>query len=353
MTALPIYTTEFLLGAYGIIDKPTSFLLDLFFQDEQVFTTEKVAFDKVERARRLAPFVSPNVRAPAMRNPGFQAKDFQPAYVKPKHAVDMTKPFRRRAGERINGSMTPLQRYDLAISDNMQLEDDAITRREEWMAAQILLNGSVVVEGEDFVAQTVDFGRPANQTVMLTGANCWGQPGVNALATLQAMNAKVMTASGYNAKVVIMDPGAEALFTSNPAVLTALNNRVNTPVGNDFAVGNIKLAGVNAGAVGEEVKYLGRIGEFDIFVYQNVYTNLDGSPGTMLPPNTVIMGSPKGFQGIRTYGAIKDKRAGLQALPRFPKMWDEEEPSITWTMTQSAPLPVAGWPEASAAITVA
>ncbi len=265
----------------------------------------------------------------------------------------MSKPFRRRAGERINGSMTPLQRYDLAISDNMQLEDDAITRREEWMAAQILLNGSVVVEGEDFVAQTVDFGRPINQTVMLTGANCWGQPGVNALATLQAMNSKVMTASGYNAKVVIMDPGAEALFTSNPGVLAALNSRTNTPVGDKFLVGNINVAGVNAGAVGEEVKYLGQIGEFQVFVYQNVYTNLDGTPGQMIPPNTVIMGSPKGFQGIRTYGAIKDKRASLQALPRFPKMWDEEEPSITWTMTQSAPLPVSGWPEASAAITVA
>ena len=354
MTALPIYSTEFLLGAYDVIDKPASFLLDLFFPEMQTFLTEKVAFDKVERARRLAPFVSPNVRAPTMRQPGFAAQDFQPAYVKAKHAVDMSKPFRRRAGERINGSMTPLMRYNLAVSDNMEREDDAITRREEWMAAQILLNGSVVVEGEDFVAQTVDFRRPASHTAVLTGANRWGQTGVSALATLQGMNAQIMTDSGYNAKVVVMDPGAEALFTANPAVIEALNNRTNTPSpAGDFRIGNINLAGVNAGAAGEEAKYLGFIGEFMVFVYQNTYVNIDGSVGTMLPPNTVIMGSPKGFQGIRTYGAIKDKRAGLQALPRFPKMWDEEEPSITFTMTQSAPLPVTGWPEASAAITIA
>lgn len=353
MTALPIYSTEFLLEAYGVIDKPTSFLLDLFFPDMQTFLTEKVAFDKVERARRLAPFVSPNVRAPVMRQPGFAAQDFQPAYVKAKHAVDMSKPFRRRAGERINGSMTPLQRYNLAISDNMEREDDAITRREEWMAAQILLNGSVVVEGEDFVAQTVDFRRPASHTVVLTGANRWGQQGVSSLRTLRSMNAQITTDSGYNAKVVIMDPGAEDLFTSDPQVKEVLDNRANTPIGENFRLGNINLAGVNAGAVGEEVKYLGMIGEFIVFVYQNTYVNIDGTVGTMIPPNTVIMGSPKGFQGIRTYGAIKDKRAGLQALPRFPKMWDEEEPSITFTMTQSSPLPVTGWPEASASITVA
>ena len=138
MADLPIYSTEFLIGSYGIVDKPSSFLLDLFFPEEQTFETEKVAFDKVARARRLAPFVSPNVAGQPMRTTGYQSKDFQPAYLKPKHVVDTAKPFRRRAGERLFGGMSALDRYNLAIADNLQEEDFQITRREEWMAADIL-----------------------------------------------------------------------------------------------------------------------------------------------------------------------------------------------------------------------
>jgi hypothetical protein len=350
---LPIYSTEYLIGAYGIIDKPTTFLLDLFFPEMQQFETEKVAFDKVARARRLAPFVSPNVPGQVMRVPGYQTKDFQPAYIKSKHVIDMSKPFRRRAGERLFGSLSPIDRYNLAIADNLAVEEDQITRTEEWMATQILLNGSMVVSGEDYASQTVDFGRPSGQTLVLTGANRWGQTGVSALASLRAWNQTVMSASGYNANVVVMDPGAEQLFINDATVLQILDNRVNTPIDNNFRIGNIQIAGVNTGAVGEEVKFLGMIGEFIIFVYQNIYTNADGTTSSMLPPNTVIMGSPKGFQGVRTYGAIKDVRASLRAMPRFPKMWNVEDPSVTFTMTQSSPLPVSGWPEASMAITVA
>jgi hypothetical protein len=59
------------------------------------------------------------------------------------------------------------------------------------------------------------------------------------------------------------------------------------------------------------------------------------------------MGNPRGAQGVRTYGAIKDRKAGLKALARFPKVWDAEDPSATFTMMQSAPLPLLGWAEAT------
>ena len=144
------------------------------------------------------------------------------------------------------------------------------------MAAQILLNGSVVVEGEDFQSQTVDFGRPSGQTITLTGSNRWGQTGVSPMSSLRSYNGQVMQASGYNAKVVIMDPGAEEIFIKDDEVKEILDNRANTPIGENFRLGNIQLAGVNAGAVGEEVKYLGMIGEFIVFVYQNTYSNSDG-----------------------------------------------------------------------------
>lgn len=350
---LPVYGTEFLIGAYGVIDKPNLFFLDMFFPSEQTFETEKVAFDKVDRARRLAPFVSHRVAGRSMRQQGYTTKDFAPAYVKPKHDVDATRPLKRLPGERLLGAYTPEERYQRVIVELMALQEDYIRRREEWMAAQILVGGEVIVEGEDFPPMIVNFGRPAGQTIQLTGANQWGQSGVSPMSNLRTWNATAMLASGFNANVVIMDPAAQELFIKDPEVKEILNNRVNTPIGPDFRLGNLQLAGVLAGAIGEEVKYLGYIGEFHVFVYQQTYVDEGGNVQQMIPANTVVLASPPGVQGTRTYGAIRDAEAGFRPLPRFPKMWRNEDPSVTYLMTQSAPLPVVGWPEASIAVTVA
>ena len=67
----------------------------------------------------------------------------------------------------------------------------------------------------------------------------------------------------------------------------------------------------------------------------------------MMPANGVILGEPSAAGGVRTYGAIQDRQAGLKALARVPKVWDMEDPSNTFTMTQSSPLPVLGWADAT------
>lgn len=351
--ALDIYSTEALIGAYGVMDQPKRFLLELFFPVTQQFETEKVAFDKVERALRLAPFVSPMVAGKAMRVQGYQTKDFAPAYVKPKHVVDPNRPLKRLAGERLLGSLSPTERYNRVITELLAEQDKEIARSEEWIAAQIMLNGSVVIAGEDFPSVLLDFGRPNDQTLVLTGqSTAWDQANSNPLDQLRSWNSLIAERSGYNANVVIFDPKAASLFTKDPAVKEILNSRVNTPVGSDFALGNLNLAGVLTGAVGDEVKYLGRIGEFECFVYQQIYKLPDGTVKRFLPDYTAILASPSGVQGTRLYGAIRDAEAGFMALERFPTMWRERDPSLTYLMTQSAPLPVLGWPEASMAVTV-
>ena len=56
--------------------------------------------------------------------------------------------------------------------------------------------------------------------------------------------------------------------------------------------------------------------------------------------------------GVRGFGAIRDKRAGLQALEVFSKMWEEEDPSVEYLMSQSAPLMVPRNPNATFKIKV-
>jgi len=71
----------------------------------------------------------------------------------------------------------------------------------------------------------------------------------------------------------------------------------------------------------------------------------------MIPDNKVIVTSSKA-DARRHYGAIKDKKAGFAAVPRFPKIWDEEDPAAEFLMVQSAPLPAFHQIDAVVVLTV-
>ena len=338
------FSTDFLLGAYGVIERPRRFLLELFFPDEQTFDTEDVLFDKVDRARRLAPFVSPLVAGKPMKSQGYETKSFRPAYVKPKHVVEPGKALKRRAGEALTGEMDPRDRYEAQVLANLELEDDQIARREEWMASQILKTGKVIVEGEDFPKQEVDFGRNAAHSKALTSTARWGESGVSPFADLKGWGSTVAANSGFTPRMVILDPLAADLVMEDENLQKIMDNRRQSS-------GMLEFLGELTGAPGEEVAYLGAAGPFEFWQYQQLYTDEDGNVSKMMTDYSVIMGSPAGAQGTRLYGAIQDTKA-LRPLARFPKYWETDDPSVGFTMTQSAPLPVLGWVDATLFATV-
>lgn len=101
---------------------------------------------------------------------------------------------------------------------------------------------------------------------------------------------------------------------------------------------------------GDPVEYVGQIsgpngvGRLDLWKYSNSYDEGPNDAGAYTstpyihPGDVIGVGGAVG--GVQAFGAIMDKKARLQALPIFPKMWEEEDPSATWTMSQSAPLMV-------------
>ena len=92
---------------------------------------------------------------------------------------------KRRAGEPLLGRLTPRQRFELSLLDNMALEDQDITRREEWMAAQLLTTGKMTCQSPDHPPVIVDLQRNPAHTVVLSGGLAWGQTGVDPLGNLQ------------------------------------------------------------------------------------------------------------------------------------------------------------------------
>ena len=346
--ALEIYSTADLLDVIRVQKGITPYWLNLF---PRVIRSDKeeILFDQVtDGTKELAPFVAPNVQGRVLRERGYNTKAFKPAYVKPKHVVDPSRAIPRMAGEAIGGELTLAQRYDAIVAENMRTERIQIENRWEWMAARAVIDGEVTVVGEDYPSVTVNFGRDASLTGTLLSTAQWGAADADPLSDIEDYRRRVHKLSGTTITRLTFGLDAWALFTANQEVRELLNTSYR---GSDTEFNR-------AVAEGTPYEYRGTLsgqrgmGRLELYTYAESFVDQDGVAQDILHPLDVV-GTGPGLQGVRCFGAIKDKRAGLKALEMFPKMWDVEDPSVTYTMTQSAPLMVPAQPNASFKLTVA
>ncbi len=341
---MDIFSTQVLSKVVERLRTPPSFLLDTFFPNVQTSDKEEILFDVTDSKPRISPFVSPLLPGKVVDSGGYRTKSFKPAYVKDKRRFDANIPYKRVAGETIGGSLSPNQRYERALATTLTDQLDNLTRREEVMAAEILRTGKVVVSGDGYPAQTVDFGRDSELTKALSGSATWESSGVNPLDNLEDWAITIQDKSGVVAKTVVMDPKAWKVFRSNTTVQKYLDIRRGT--GNSL--------NIDPSVRSEDVKarYVGAIGDFDIYVYNDTYINDNGETAKLLPDKTVLLGSKDGLEGTRCYGAIHDEKANWTATRYFTKSWLEEDPSVRWLLLQSAPLVVPYRPNASMCVTI-
>ena len=338
--SLDTFGTAVLTKVITYLPKPQSWLLDRYFPDTIVSDTEDIYFDVQNGKRRMSPFVSPLVQGKIVDSLGFKTNILRPAYIKDKRVFDPTRPLRRAIGEQLTGgNVSPRDRSDENLRNEMEDQMNMLTRRMEWMAAQALATGGYTISGEKYQTVIVNFGRAAGQQVALTGAARWGQAGVSPLDLLQDWSMLMLQASGVMAGDVVMDVAAWKIFRKDPVVQQR------------WGAYNQNAASINFNAQKTTGGvYMGQIDGFQIYVYQDYYVDDNNVEQPMLPLNTVLLLSPD-MEGVRHFGAIKDHDS-LAAVPYFPKSWIEPDPSVRYLMLQSAPLMVPYRPNASFSATV-
>jgi hypothetical protein len=178
----------------------------------------------------------------------------------------------------------------------------------------------------------VDFGRAANHTVVLGSGSRWGESGIKPMADIQSWIDRVRRAP-FGGPVNRLTVGAEVLpvLLADADVLKQLDTQVRGT-----------NADLNTGLrAGEYVEYIGKLGpNLELWVNSDFYEDPEtGTATPFLDPKTVVLTGPN-VMGVRCFGAILDEKAGFNALPVFPKMWSQEDPSATFVMSQSAPLTV-------------
>ena len=339
---MPVNSTD----TYDLVRKieqrrpPMSFYMARYFGSIMQFDTEEVHFDEVLGDRRMAPFVSPLVEGKAMRDKGHTMKLFRPAYLKPKHIVDPTKALKRLPGESFGGSMSPEQRMSAKVAENFMKEDEMIDNRLEWMCLEVLKNASVTISGIDYPSVSVDYGRDANNTVALAGVLRWNDTSAEPLTDLEDLSTQMATADfGAPATDVMMDPLAYQDFRKHADVKELMDTNFR---GTESAINRAPVTFNPESAP----MLMGYIGQFAIWVDSRQYTNDVGAVVPYLAAGDVLLLSGS-IEGVQAFGAILDIDV-MRAMQRFPKTWTTPDPSARYTMTQSAPLPIAARPNASA-----
>lgn len=324
-----------------------------FFGRQQNFQTPYIDFEKVNRRyKKLAPFVAPNVQGRVISTAGSTMNRFSPAYVKPKSVIDPNKIIARQVGEQLYQPMTLAQRRDAVIAEEIKEHKTRIQNREEWMAANALINGSVTVSGEDYPTQTVNFGRDASLTNVLTGGAKWDQTTGDPLGDLKLMRQRSMTLSGQAIRRAIFGQGAWNLLSTR---LELNDPQTGNLLDTNFRGSTTDLSRMLDGFDGAEYvgTLQGRNGQaaIECWVYIGTYDDDTGAEQSLLHTNDVV--GVGNIDGVRCYGAIQDAEANYESMPLFMKNWINKDPSVEYLLSQSAPLMVPGDPDASFRLRVA
>ena len=330
--AISIFETRSMAAAMRQEKKSGRFLLDLLFSRVETHDSETVDIDIVKGKRRMAPFQTPRVEGKLVEKLGFVTNSYKPAYVNPKkvlEAADIVED--RGAGQNVYSMTTPQERAVMKLAEELNELEDMISRREEWMCAQQLVNGYVDVVG-DGVNYRIDLNMEANHKVILAGTDVWTDSAATPNKDLAAWARLISKDAGVSANTLIGNSLTIGTYLEHPAVKDSLNTR------------RIDLGLIKPEDLGDGVSYFGQIAVdgkvLDVYSYDEWYVDTDGNEQNMLPDGQIVLTSTKAdFR--RHYGAIKDKKAGYVAMPRFPKTWEQEDPSMEFLMVQSAPLPAA------------
>jgi len=328
-----MYDTATLLGLFREMEPASTYFRDLTSNSVVTFEDEYIDFEKVSESRKIAPLIVPTAQGRPIYSEASTVTRFKPAYLKPKDPVSPGRVIKRRPGESLfsPNTLSPIQRYNAIIGDIMRAHREAIERREEWMVARAVIDGQVTLSGPDYPTRVVDYQRDANHTVTLSGTFWDNATTYPIMDDIQTWIDRVRRAD-FGGPVNRLTVGDEVLgvMLKNEGVLAQLDTQRRGT-----------NADLNTGLrSGDYVEYIGRLGpNLELWVNSDFYETPAGAVEKFLDPKEIVLTGPN-INVVRAFGAILDDKAGFNAMPAFPKMWSSDDPSVTYVMTQSAPLPV-------------
>lgn len=348
--AFDVFSTQNLTTVVNDLDRPALFVLNTWFGAVENHTTEEIWFDVLDRKPRITPFVHPDVPATAVDQTGYVAKSYKPAYVKDLRHFKGNAPLKRLPGEPFGGNLSPAQRIERLVTQNLEDQLEMHDRRLEVMCVEALRTGNVTVVGEDYPSVVIDFQRDPALTVVLSGNDTWDdQANSSPLTDLRNWASLTLSNSSVATRTLVCEPTAAAAFLDHPDVQAKLETRRGS-------MSTAETAPMARGTGVEKALYHGYIGNFDIWEYQDEYTDpITNATTQMMPPGQVLLlpnPGNDGLMGRQAFGVVQDDDANYSSPQFFAKSWVEPNPGRRNMLLQSAPLTIPYRPNASLGATV-
>ena len=332
-----------------------------FFNPRTVMSEQaEIRFDEIDKSRRIAPFMVPNMPGrPIYRDEGSRIKVFRPAYTKPKDAVDPSDHLFETAPEvsRRVGPYTASERMAMRVMNIARTHRESIERLWDYMCAMALVNGKLDVKTatdsgiEPMV--TIDFDRTAANTVAYNANHNWAGANFDILNHINDLTDQIAdTKFGGRVTDVLMGTKAANQFrdffrkstrgkdyldleTSGAEQVMIQRGVVRADPMNPFTY----LGQMDAGLHCWKIQGPGNTFENDDYTFTKVVGDWD-----------VILTSSM-TEMVLAYGAIVDVD-NLMPATMWSKSWISQDPSKRYIMTQSAPLAIPIYPNATMKITV-
>lgn len=324
-----LYTPRTLAEVVKTTPPVRTFLRDRFFTNVKTFPTKRVDIDIVKGNRKMAAFIHPMVGGEIVQAEGYETKSYAPPLINPATISTADQLLERLPGEDMYSGKTPADRAAEKLIEEYNQLNDMTTRREEWMAAQVLTTGQLKVKGKG-VDEVIDFG--LTNKITLASAKKWGASAADIWGNLKDWKQQVSRNGFANANMVIMGKAAADAFMADATVAKLLDNR-------RIEIGAIKPEEMEGG-----LTYYGHLNlpGVDIYGYDEVY--LDDETGETKPliPDNVVLMIPSAASFMRAYGLctyLDDAGAWHRAeTDRLLRTYVEHRPDRRFIELQTHPL---------------
>lgn len=271
-------------------------LLLSFFASVEIHGESIVEFDKRDYTNGIAPFVNPTLDGKPIQVEGFDTHILKLPTMKPSKVITNADLQKKGFGQSVENAVTKNARARDLVNKAVENNEDRIDVRLETMAADVLFNGSLTVQGEGY-DNTITFPRKASHTIDLGAGNYWdeaGQDAKNDIVTFLAL----LGESGRTGTHII----------GRQATVAALVDLVKEET--DFRRvedGNLRFESflnVN-GAV-----YYGSYRSVEIWGYDGTYTDENGNTAKAVPEKKVVVLSAENQNEV-SYGYAGDVQVEL------------------------------------------
>ena len=333
----------------SLVGTAPSFLRDYFFGTPAYYPNGEINIEIVKNGQQVAPFVAPEIGGKVMERLGSTMKTFTAPEVAPQRVIT-TKNLLAAAGNSevafIEAGSTPESRQAKLIKDDFNDMEQAITRREESMCAEVLFKGQVTVTGDGYGTQVIKFWNDADKPYSgLTGAALWTATATaDPLTDIEFGISQTQNRSGITAGDVIMSPKTWTLARNSEKLLKQLDTK-NLDVG--------EILGQNvANEMG--VRLVARLNGVNIWTYSKTL-KIQGANGTVtdtqiVPDGLVLFGS-KAVPTEMAYGVVSITDVKNQKLVHSTgrrvvnQYLSQKNPAGIVNETKCAPLPIPKVPD--------